>query len=91
MVRGQGAANGMNGVAKADIASPLDIEADEVRSREIAAKGVTGIIMLLLKWFKLSREVASLSYDINANKLQMCSSLNTLLNCYWMPTICHLS
>ncbi|KAH8887409.1 N1221-domain-containing protein [Thozetella sp. PMI_491] len=52
--KGLGALNNMNGIGKGDIMSPLDIEADEGRSREIAAKAVTGITVLLLKWFKLS-------------------------------------
>ena len=48
--------NGTNGPAKADIGSPSASDADEARSREIAAKAVTGIMIVLLKWFKLSRE-----------------------------------
>jgi hypothetical protein len=32
----------------------LDADVDELRSREIAAKAVTGTLILLLKWFKLS-------------------------------------
>ncbi len=50
--RGQNGANGLN---KVDAHSPLDGEADEPRNREIAAKAVTGIMVLLLKWLKLSR------------------------------------
>ncbi|KAK1826084.1 hypothetical protein QBC39DRAFT_30127 [Podospora conica] len=46
--------NGTNGPAKADIGSPTETDVDEARSREIAAKAVTGIMVLLLKWFKLS-------------------------------------
>ncbi|KAK5658503.1 hypothetical protein OQA88_1895 [Cercophora sp. LCS_1] len=46
--------NGLNGPAKVDVGSPSDSDVDEVRSREIAAKAVTGILILLLKWFKLS-------------------------------------
>ncbi|KAK1754771.1 required for hyphal anastomosis [Echria macrotheca] len=46
--------NGLNGPAKADTGSPSDSDVDEARSREIAAKAVTGILLLLLKWFKLS-------------------------------------
>jgi hypothetical protein len=30
---------------------------DELRGREIQAKGVSGILVLLLKWFKLSRKL----------------------------------
>lgn len=53
---GQPQHNGTNGPAKADIGSPTESDVDEARSREIAAKAVTGILVLLLKWFKLSRE-----------------------------------
>jgi hypothetical protein len=48
--------NGLNGPAKVDTGSPSDSDVDEARSREIAAKAVTGILILLLKWFKLSRK-----------------------------------
>ncbi|KAK4148626.1 hypothetical protein C8A00DRAFT_38801, partial [Chaetomidium leptoderma] len=50
----QNAPSGMNGVAKGDPSSPLDADVDELRSREIAAKAVTGTLILLLKWLKLS-------------------------------------
>ncbi|KAL2132322.1 hypothetical protein VTI74DRAFT_3958 [Chaetomium olivicolor] len=53
-VRQQNGPNGMNGVSKGEPSSPLDADVDELRSREIAAKAVTGILILLLKWFKLS-------------------------------------
>lgn len=32
----------------------MDADVDELRNREIAAKAVTGTLILLLKWFKLS-------------------------------------
>jgi hypothetical protein len=50
----QDAPNGMNGASKGDPSSPLDADVDELRNREIAAKAVTGILILLLKWLKLS-------------------------------------
>lgn len=34
-------------------------EVDAARTREITAKAVTGIMLLLLKWLKLSREFSS--------------------------------
>ncbi|KAK3685504.1 protein required for hyphal anastomosis [Podospora appendiculata] len=52
--RAADASNGVNGAAKADVVSPSDNDMDESRSREIAAKAVTGILVLLLKWLKLS-------------------------------------
>lgn len=50
----QNAPNGPNGGPKGDPSSPMDADVDELRSREIAAKAVTGTLILLLKWFKLS-------------------------------------
>jgi len=41
---------------------PADLPIDEIeamRSREITAKAVSGILLILLKWFKVSREYAS--------------------------------
>ncbi len=55
MPRAPNGPNGVNGVAKGDLSSPLNAEAEEARNREIAAKAVTGIMVLLLKWLKLSR------------------------------------
>jgi Domain of unknown function (DUF3402) len=39
---------------------PADLPIDEIeamRSREITAKAVSGILLILLKWFKVSREL----------------------------------
>ena len=52
--QGRGQSNGNN--AGNDPPSPSDDNVDEARSREIAAKAVTGIMILLLKWLKLSRK-----------------------------------
>ena len=41
---------------------PSDLPIDEIeamRSREITAKAVSGILLILLKWFKVSRELKS--------------------------------
>ena len=45
-----------NGDPQLDIAKLGQDELDRMRSEEIAAKAVTGILLLLLKWFKVSRE-----------------------------------
>lgn len=40
-------------------AEPAELPIDEIeamRSREITAKAVSGILLILLKWFKVSRE-----------------------------------
>jgi hypothetical protein len=42
---------------------PSDLPIDEIealRSREITAKAVSGILLLLLKWFKVSRKIHSM-------------------------------
>jgi hypothetical protein len=43
-----------NAVDPADL--PID-EIEALRSREITAKGVSGILLILLKWFKVSRKL----------------------------------
>lgn len=53
--RGQDGSNAVNGVPKNEILSPSDEEIDAARGREISAKAVTGTMVLLLKWLKLSR------------------------------------
>jgi hypothetical protein len=55
---GQGP-NGVNGgTGKVDApTSPSDDEIDAVRTREIAAKAVTGVLVMLLKWTKVSRKL----------------------------------
>jgi hypothetical protein len=45
-----------NAVEPADL--PID-EIEAMRSREITAKAVSGILLILLKWFKVSRECRS--------------------------------
>lgn len=37
-------------------------ELNAVRLREITSKAVSGIILMLLKWFKLSRKIYTISY-----------------------------
>ncbi|KAK4203811.1 hypothetical protein QBC40DRAFT_314304 [Triangularia verruculosa] len=53
---GQGQAPGPNGIGGKgpDPGSPSDADVDDMRNREIAAKAATGILILLLKWLKLS-------------------------------------
>ncbi|KAF1811150.1 N1221-domain-containing protein [Eremomyces bilateralis CBS 781.70] len=57
--------NGQNGMENGtvanglhpDTASSSNEELDAVRSQEITAKAVSGILILLLKWFKVSRKL----------------------------------
>ncbi len=39
-----------------DAAGPSIEDLDAVRCREITSKAVSGLLLLLLKWFKISRE-----------------------------------
>lgn len=55
-VRGQDGPNGTNGAGSGDDGEPSPEELDAARTREITQKAVSAIMLLLLKWFKLSRE-----------------------------------
>lgn len=55
--RGKEAPNGAAAGSKNnEIVSPSDEQIDAARSREISAKAVTGTLVLLLKWLKVSRK-----------------------------------
>lgn len=47
--------NGNHAAAVQDAPEPTIGEVDATRTREITAKAVSGIMLLLLKWLKLSR------------------------------------
>lgn len=47
-----------NNSANMDNTDPSPEELDAARTREITAKAVSGIMLLLLKWLKLSRKIA---------------------------------
>lgn len=55
-----GKKDGVNGAGVAfkndELLSPSDEQIDATRGREISAKAVTGALMLLLKWLKVSRK-----------------------------------
>lgn len=53
--RAQEGANGPAGVDRGEVASPTDEEMEVLRSNEIAGKAITGTLILLLKWLKISR------------------------------------
>lgn len=54
----------LNGTANAQLSDHEDNtdaiveEINAIRSREITSKAVSGIILMLLKWFKLSRKIS---------------------------------
>lgn len=58
MLGANGRTTGANNTAGAntDTPEPTPEELDAARTREITAKAVSGIMLLLLKWLKLSRE-----------------------------------
>lgn len=45
---------------------PID-EIEALRSREITAKAVSGILLILLKWFKVSRMYLMSNFDRDAD------------------------
>jgi hypothetical protein len=52
-----------------------------MRTQEVMDKAVTGTLMLILKWFKVSRKLACLTGWMGTNLfIQTYSSLSTLLN-----------
>lgn len=62
-------------------------ELDATRSREIMTKAATGTILLLLKWFKVTREDDPLHWYGNLlTSGQMSSSSNTSRNSCWTIT-----
>jgi hypothetical protein len=56
--------NGSNGAehaaAQAEIAKLSLEELDSIRTQEVTAKAASGMILLMLKWFKVSRMAGSL-------------------------------
>ena len=53
--------NGTSNAQLSDREDSTDVVVDElnaIRLREITSKAVSGIILMLLKWFKLSRKIA---------------------------------
>jgi hypothetical protein len=78
--RGKDAPNGAAAAFKNnEILSPSDEQIDAARGREISAKAVTGTLVLLLKWLKLSRMFTTdprpcglLSYRLLMTGVQTC-------------------
>ena len=48
-----------------DVTDPIVEELNAVRLREITSKAISGLLLMLLKWFKLSRELPQFSNDFN--------------------------
>lgn len=75
---GKGGNQGMNGggpalqrgpetsgpTGRADEPEPSPDEVDAARTREITAKAMTGILVLLLKWLRVSREFGEPEADV---------------------------
>lgn len=55
MFRNQDGSAGANGSAPSEAPDMSTEDLDQARAREIEGKALTGIILLLLKWFKVSR------------------------------------
>lgn len=52
---GENELNGMGNGVYPDVAKSPISEIDDIRTREIQGKAVSGTLILLLKWFKVSR------------------------------------
>ncbi|KAH8765060.1 required for hyphal anastomosis [Diaporthe sp. PMI_573] len=76
--RGQDGSNGANGAGSGDDSELSPEELDAARTREITQKAVSAIMLLLLKWFKLSHIL----------KFEYLSQL--LLDCNYMPLVLKL-
>ena len=50
-----------------DITDPVVEELNSVRMREITSKAISGVLLILLKWFKLSRELSCSACSVEAN------------------------
>jgi hypothetical protein len=58
-----------NGDPQQDIAKLGQDELDKMRGEEIAAKAVTGILLVLLKWFKVSRQSLLRSFGCSGSNV----------------------
>lgn len=94
--RGQDGSNGTNGTGSGDDSDPSPEELDAARTREITQKAVSAIMLLLLKWFKLSRESHSCCFKVYVTNLSHVDVLKfeylaqLLLDCNYMPLVLKL-
>jgi hypothetical protein len=58
LFRSQDSTGGINGSNSQDSPDMSLEDLDQVRARELEGKALSGVILLLLKWFKISRESA---------------------------------
>lgn len=68
-----GARTEVNGVNGHDGTIPTNEELDTVRVQEVLDKAVSGTLMLILKWFKVSRKSFDQTQAFNTNNL--CSDI----------------
>lgn len=59
MFRSQESSAGLNGSGIHDSPDLSLEDMDQVRARELEGKALTGTLLLMLKWFKISRELFS--------------------------------
>jgi hypothetical protein len=59
MFRSQDGSAGLNGSGSQDSPDLSLEDMDQVRARELEGKALTGTLLLLLKWFKISRKSLS--------------------------------
>lgn len=56
---------------------------NEIRQREISSKAVSGVLLVLLKWFKLSRKSCPGSLQRLSDVVQIYSNSSISRSCYW--------
>lgn len=89
--------NGNNGPGNLDNSELSAEEVEAARTREITAKAVSGIMLLLLKWLKLSRKLHRTPRMSPANAKPHCLDIlkfefltQLLLDCNYMPLVLKL-
>lgn len=78
-------ADGLNS-SQYDLSNLSLDELEMLRTQEITAKAASGLMLLLLKWFKVSRKFGMQLTKPGADFFcfaKMCSSSSTYVNCLW--------
>lgn len=71
----------LNALANGHVSEHEDIgelpaeDLNDVRTRELCTKAVSGILLIMLKWFKLSRKPIYTGIQISTNRFKRCSQI----------------
>lgn len=66
---------GINGAGPQESLEMSLEDLDQVRARELEGKALSGVILLLLKWFKISRKLSRFMDAIQKPNLLRCSQV----------------